>query len=74
MIEAEGPVREVDMPKVEIRAELLRQIAQDIGRLAEAFPVGSMERRDIELLMRNDTVMVEAFIQMHLGRVKAEDG
>ena len=66
-------MEEVNVPKVEIRAELLHQIAKEIGRLAEACPVGSMERHEIERFLWNDTAMVEAFIRMHLGRAEAED-
>lgn len=62
------------MPKVEISAALLREIAQEIGRVAETLPVGSMARHRIERLLCNDSVMVEAFIKSNLGRKDAKDG
>ncbi|NBE08573.1 hypothetical protein [Paragemmobacter ruber] len=62
------------MPKVEISEALLREIAQEICRVAETLPVGSMERHRIERLLCNDSVMVEAYIKSNLRKANAKDG
>ena len=74
MLAMARPLQQVDMPKVEISEELLRLVADEIGRVAELYPAGSVERREIDVILSRDATMMDAFIRMNLRGSKAEDG